>query len=211
MNYKVSEEDLKLIEEVRNFIIKSDPEHRNNNPLARQLFEFSNKLNSCYVDDCKPKEKEYSKLKDLDIATVEAMRDRLLELGVKQTDLVIKRSFELTNKLYPMVHPFYNSKSKPPPTSKTILEEANDIIFKRVEEKQREYGPIDESLEDTAIISSIISNESINIEMVYAVLIGLKVSRMKWNKKHDTFLDGICYVAAFENYIRKKEKQNESI
>lgn len=88
---------------------------------------------------------------------------------------------------------------------KTILEEANDIIFKRAEEKQREYGPIDESLEDTAIVASIISNKDIDIKMVYAVLIGLKISRMRWNKKHDTFLDGIGYIAAFENFVRKTE------
>jgi hypothetical protein len=165
-----------------------------------------------------------NELKDIDIATIEAMRDKLLESGLKIEDLIIKRSFELTNKLYPMVHPLYAKKPvndlklgsialkieelgrmnyKP----KNTLEEANDIIFNRAEEKQREYGPIDESLEDTAIVASIISNEAINIEMVYAVLIGLKTSRMRWNKKHDTFLDSIAYTAAYENYLNKKNKQ----
>jgi hypothetical protein len=165
-----------------------------------------------------------NELKDIDIATIEAMRDKLLESGLKKEDLIIKRSFELTNKLYTMVHPLYAKKPvndlKPGSIAfkikelgnnanklKTILEEANDIIFNRAEEKQREYGPIDESLEDTAIVASIISNEAINIEMVYAVLIGLKTSRMRWNKKHDTFLDSIAYTAAYEDYLNKKNKQ----
>lgn len=91
---------------------------------------------------------------------------------------------------------------------KNTLEEANDIIFNRAEEKQREYGPIDESLSDTATVASIISNKEIDIEMVYAVLMGLKISRMRWNKKHDTFLDSIGYTAAYEAYLRKIEKQN---
>jgi hypothetical protein len=167
-----------------------------------------------------------NKLEDIDIATIEAMRDKLLESGLKKEDLIIKRSFELTNKLYPMVHPLYNKKKfvkantntienmvknmqkiyYHPFESKNTLEEANDIIFNRAEEKQREYGPIDESLEDTAIVASIISNEAINIEMVYAVLIGLKTSRMRWNKKHDTFLDSIAYTAAYEDYLNKQKK-----
>lgn len=92
---------------------------------------------------------------------------------------------------------------------KNILLEANDIIFERQEEKQREYGPIDESLHDASEVASMIQNRTFTTDDVYAVLIGLKISRMRWNKKHDTFLDGIGYLAAYEAYIRKTEKLNK--
>jgi hypothetical protein len=173
-----------------------------------------------------------NKLEDIDIATVEAMRDKLLTLGLTREDLIIERSFELSNKLYPMVHPLYAKKNlvrkdngelklelannlenivknmeQIGKKTKNTLEKANDIIFNRAEEKQRQYGPIDESLEDTAIIASIISNEPITTEMVYAVLIGLKSSRLKLNKKHDTFLDLVSYIAAYEDYLNKQKNK----
>jgi hypothetical protein len=143
------------------------------------------------------------KIKDIDIATVEAMHDLLLEKGYLTNFITLQRSRNLTAKMHNIIN---SQKMKHPKPPKTILEESNDIIFNRAEEKQREYGPIDESLEDTAIVASIISNESINIEIVYAVLMGLKISRMRWNKKHDTFLDSIGYTAAYEAYLRKNEK-----
>jgi hypothetical protein len=137
-------------------------------------------------------------IKDSDIAIVEALRDCLLDSGAaKKDDLVIKRSFYLTNRMYE-IH-------KKPTTSPNILEEANNIIFNRGEEKERQYGPIDESLQDTAVVASIVSNTDINIDMVYAVLVALKMSRLRHNKKHDTFLDGIGYLAAFEDYVNNKK------
>lgn len=89
--------------------------------------------------------------------------------------------------------------------NKNILQEANDIIFERKEEKERQYGPINESLEDTATIASIISNRDICIEDVFAVLIALKTSRMKHSDKRDTFLDSICYTAAYQEYLKENK------
>ena len=90
----------------------------------------------------------------------------------------------------------------PKDKEKTILQESNDIIFKRKEEKEREYGPINNSIADTATIASIMTNKTITTSDVYKVLIALKISRLRHNNKHDTYLDAIGYLAADEAYQR---------
>ena len=59
-----------------------------------------------------------------------------------------------------------------------ILETANEIINKRSEEKERQYGPIDEGLEKASKISSIILNKEITIDDMYVCLIALKFSSL---------------------------------
>lgn len=146
-------------------------------------------------------------IKDSDIATIEAMHDLILDNTRFNLEFsTLKKSRLLTKKM----HSIIDNQPKKTIISKTILEEANDIIFNRAEEKQREYGPIDESLHDASEVASMIQNRTFTTDDVYAVLIGLKISRMRWNKKHDTFLDSIGYIAAYEAYIRKTEKQNKN-
>ena len=81
-----------------------------------------------------------------------------------------------------------------------ILEKANEIIFKRGEEKQREYGPMDESLSKAAEVASILCNKEITTEDFYKCMIALKVSRMAYNVKKDTMLDAVGYMAALDDY-----------
>jgi hypothetical protein len=88
---------------------------------------------------------------------------------------------------------------------KTILLEANAIVYDRAEEKIREYGPFDESLNKVSIIASELCSKAITTEDVYKILISLKLSRMAYNHKHDTYLDMISYIAALYNF---KNKQN---
>jgi len=81
-----------------------------------------------------------------------------------------------------------------------ILEEANEIIFKRSEEKQRQYGPIDESIAKAARVASELCGKEITTADFYKCLIALKISRMAYNVKYDTMLDCIGYIAAYENF-----------
>jgi hypothetical protein len=85
-----------------------------------------------------------------------------------------------------------------------ILEIANEIIFARAEEKQREYGPIDESITKAARIASELCNKEITTEDFYKCLIALKISRMAYNTKEDTMVDCVAYIAALDNYKRNK-------
>jgi hypothetical protein len=81
-----------------------------------------------------------------------------------------------------------------------ILKKANQIIFDRKEEKQRQYGPINESLAKAARIASELTNKDISTEDMYKCLIALKTSRMAYNTKKDTMLDCVGYIAALDAY-----------
>ena len=71
--------------------------------------------------------------------------------------------------------------------SKNILYAADQIVNHRAEEKERQYGPFGESIERTAQLYNIMSpaNEQITPEMVYKVLIALKLSREAYAHKEE--------------------------
>lgn len=86
----------------------------------------------------------------------------------------------------------------------SILLKAHNIIFKRKEEKERQYGPIDESMGKAAEVASLLCNKKITTEDFYKCMIALKISRLSYNTKYDTILDAIGYLAALD-----KLKNNE--
>lgn len=81
-----------------------------------------------------------------------------------------------------------------------ILKKANEIIFERSEEKQREYGPFSESMDNAAKVASILCNKEITTEDFYKCMIALKVSRMSYNTKKDTMLDCVGYISALDDF-----------
>lgn len=91
-----------------------------------------------------------------------------------------------------------------------LLQKAHEIVDLRAEEKEREYGPFDESLKKVATISSELCNKEITTEDVYKVLISLKLSRMSYNHKFDTYLDMISYIAALYNFKNKQNGQQKT-
>lgn len=84
---------------------------------------------------------------------------------------------------------------------------ADEIINKRSEEKEREYGPIDECLTRTAVIASEMCAKQLTVDDVYKVLIALKLSRLAHSHKEDTILDAIAYLGAFNN-LKNNNKTN---
>lgn len=82
-----------------------------------------------------------------------------------------------------------------------ILEEANEIIFKRSQEKQRTYGPIEDSMRIGAEFTSQLTGKDITTEDYYKLLIALKFSRMCVNPyKRDTLVDLVAYIAALNDF-----------
>ena len=89
-----------------------------------------------------------------------------------------------------------------------ILEIANDIVYKRAQEKERQYGNFDESLKKASIIASELCGKQITTEDMYKALIALKLSRMAYNTKQDTYVDMIAYIAALYNFKTKQNGKN---
>jgi hypothetical protein len=83
-----------------------------------------------------------------------------------------------------------------------ILEEANEIVFKRSEEKERQYGPFSKGMERAAVIASASTGKDISAKDMYLILVSLKLSRESFNHKKDNILDAISYLAAYQDYLK---------
>ena len=81
-----------------------------------------------------------------------------------------------------------------------ILEEANNIVNKRSEEKERMYGPFNEGMERAAKLASILTNKEIEAKDMYLFMVALKLSRESYNHKEDNLLDCVAYLAALNNH-----------
>jgi hypothetical protein len=89
-----------------------------------------------------------------------------------------------------------------------ILYKADQIVNHRAEEKERQYGPFNESIERTAQFYNLMkpkNDPEISPEGVLRVLIALKLSREAYGHKEDNLLDGVAYIGALNNYIDIKE------
>ena len=95
-----------------------------------------------------------------------------------------------------------------------ILEEANNIVNKRSEEKERMYGPFEEGMRRAAMIFNGMTGKELNGSDMYAALVALKLSRHSYNYKQDNLLDAVAYLGALDNYVdefgyKDTEKQVE--
>ncbi len=87
-----------------------------------------------------------------------------------------------------------------------ILEEADKIVNKRSEEKERQYGPFSEGMERAAMIFTGMTGINITAVEMFKALIALKLSRESYKHKEDNLLDAIAYLGALNNYFEDKNK-----
>ena len=92
-----------------------------------------------------------------------------------------------------------------------ILEEANNIVNKRSEEKARMYGPFSEGMDRAAMIMRGMTGKDITGEDMYAALVALKLSRhsYNYNYKEDNLLDAVAYLGALDNHVKEKQKKKD--
>jgi hypothetical protein len=86
-----------------------------------------------------------------------------------------------------------------------ILEQANEIVNKRSEEKNRQYGPFNESMERMRDIFNGMSGLEIKLETkhMYMAMVALKLSREAFSHKEDNLLDAVAYLGALNNQLEK--------
>lgn len=84
-----------------------------------------------------------------------------------------------------------------------ILERAHDILYERSEEKERQYGPIDEGMQRAAIILKGMTGEEVDATFMFKAMIALKLSRESYNHKEDNILDAIAYLSAMNDHLNK--------
>jgi len=91
--------------------------------------------------------------------------------------------------------------------NKNILEEANEIVNRRSQEKERMYGPFSEGMERAAMIMRGMTGKNFTAEDVYVALVALKLSRHSYNYRRDNLLDATAYLGALDNYISDKQSK----
>ena len=91
-----------------------------------------------------------------------------------------------------------------------ILRQADQIINNRSEEKERQYGPLDEGFERAAMIASGMSGREWTAHDVFIAMIALKFSRQSYNFKEDNLLDAVAYIGGWQNYINKNKINPDS-
>jgi hypothetical protein len=81
-----------------------------------------------------------------------------------------------------------------------ILIEANDIVYNRSQEKERQYGPFKDSMQKASKIASLMSNKDLTVEDIYNCIIAIKLSRESFSHKEDNLLDAVAYIASLNDY-----------
>ncbi len=90
-------------------------------------------------------------------------------------------------------------------SKKSLLQIADEITSNKSTEKNK-YGSFQQNFEDSATIASILTNKNITPDIANAVLIGLKIARLRNGYHEDSFLDLHAYIAAFEINNPKSNK-----
>jgi len=88
-----------------------------------------------------------------------------------------------------------------------ILKEADNIINHRSQEKERQYGVIDDNIDDMVTMFNVMTKSELTIEDGYLLLICNKLAREGFTHKEDNLLDAAAYIGALNNYHQKINKQ----
>lgn len=92
-----------------------------------------------------------------------------------------------------------------------ILETANQIVNERSEEKERQYGPFQVSMERAAVLYNMMSPEGQRITTagMFRAMIALKLSREAHAHKEDNLLDAVAYMGAMNDYLESQQLLND--
>lgn len=92
-----------------------------------------------------------------------------------------------------------------------ILETANQIVNERSEEKERQYGPFQVSMERATVLYNMMSPEGQRITTagMFRAMIALKLSREAHAHKEDNLLDAVAYMGAMNDYLESQQLLND--
>ena len=85
----------------------------------------------------------------------------------------------------------------------SILEQADNIVNNRSEEKERMYGPFSEGMSRAAMIATGMTGKEFTGSDIYAVMVALKLSRHSYSYRQDNLLDACAYLGALDNYVNE--------
>ena len=86
-----------------------------------------------------------------------------------------------------------------------ILKEAHKIVYERIEEKSRQYGPFEEGMQRAAQILNGMTGLNVDATVMYKALIALKLSRESYNHKEDNLLDAVAYMSSMNDFLNQNK------
>ena len=86
-----------------------------------------------------------------------------------------------------------------------LLKDAIDVIYTRETEKTKEYGPFTDSMASAAIIASELTGKHLTTEDFFKCMMALKLARLKYSMKDDTFLDLFAYTGQLHKMLEDKK------
>lgn len=82
-----------------------------------------------------------------------------------------------------------------------ILKKADQIVNERSEEKERQYGPFNETMDRMRDLFNLMTGLKLETKHMFQALIALKLSREAYAHKEDNLLDAVAYIGAMNNYL----------
>lgn len=93
-----------------------------------------------------------------------------------------------------------------------ILKKAQEIVYNRSEEKHRQYGDFQQSMERATNIFNLISNQrALRTEDMYLAMVAMKLARQSHAHKEDNLLDAVAYMSSMNDYLNNQHKINEHL
>ena len=92
-----------------------------------------------------------------------------------------------------------------------LLKDAIDIVYTRKTEKTEEYGPFTDSMASAAVIASELTGKHLTTEDFFKCMMALKLARLKYSMKDDTFLDLIAYTGALHKSLEDAKEALEFV
>jgi len=91
-----------------------------------------------------------------------------------------------------------------------ILKHADRIVNKRLEEKERQYGPFIETMEMTALAFNAITRYKYNLQTsdIYIIYALHKLVREGHKHKYDNLLDAIAYLSSLNDFHQMQKEVN---
>ena len=89
--------------------------------------------------------------------------------------------------------------------TENVLKQADEIVNHRAQEKERQYGPFTESMRKAAAIATELCNKEITTDDFFKCMMALKLSRLAFSHKPDTFVDLAAYLGALSNKLQEDD------
>lgn len=85
-----------------------------------------------------------------------------------------------------------------------VVKDLDNILNKNSREKEQDYGPFIENIAKTARIFNELSGQKLTTEDAFKFMMALKLSRLSYGYKYDTYLDLMAYSGKLNEYLNNK-------